>query len=136
MKYFKIEEFVDKSTYDKWGDKSIWFIDPTLLSLMVNLRELFGASITINDWLWGGEFQYRGLRPSGTPYHRQYSQHSFGRAVDFDVAGYTAEEARVKIKEWYSHGLLGTQDISLEEKVSWVHLDVRSHGQGILTFNP
>tara|TARA_R110002074_G_scaffold262405_1_gene434592 strand:+ start:152 stop:562 length:411 start_codon:yes stop_codon:yes gene_type:complete len=136
MKYFRIEEYVDKATYKRYGEKSVWFIDPRLVVLMDTLRELFDSPILINNWLWGGVYQYRGLRPSGTPWYTKFSQHSFGRAVDFDVEGFTSEEARLKIIEWHREGLLGDLDITLEGEVSWVHLDVRSHGEGLLIFYP
>lgn len=136
MRNFRIEEYVDPDTYQRFGDNSIWFIDSRLIELMDNLRDLFGTPIRINDWLWGGIYKYRGFRPSDTYYHKTYSQHSFGRAVDFDVKGYTAKEARECILEWQKNGLLGTQDISLENKVSWVHLDIREHKKGIFTFDP
>jgi len=136
MKHFQISEFVDKATYEKYGERSIWFIDGRLVRLMDELRELFGESITINSWPFGGGNQWRGLRIARSAYHSAYSQHSFGRAVDFDVANHTAEEAREKIRQWHDAGLLPVSDITLELGVSWVHLDLRCHGLGLMQFNP
>jgi hypothetical protein len=136
VRHFSIKELVDKATYAKYGESSVWFIDSSLQDLIDTLRDLFGCSITVNNWPWGGSDEYRGLRIVGSPHHSTYSQHSFGRAVDFDVKGHTAEEARLKIKKWYREGKLGDLDISLEEQVTWVHLDVRSTGIGLDTFKP
>ncbi len=133
--FFSIKEFVDKQTYNKFGEKSIWFIDNDLIVQMNQLRQLFGRKITINTWAYGGNFQWRGFRTAGSPNFAKYSSHSFGRAVDFDVEGISARRARKQIIEWYKEGLLTSKSINLETEVSWVHLDIRN-GEGLRTFKP
>lgn len=133
--YFTIKEFVDRETYRKYGSRSIWFVDKELIDQMNQLRELFGREITINNWATGGPFQWRGFRTSRSPEYTSYSSHSFGRAVDFDVKGLTAAQARKKIIGWYNEGILISKSVSLETEVSWVHLDIRNGG-GLRTFKP
>lgn len=133
--YFTIKEFVDRSTYQKYGAKSIWFVDEELIDQMNQLRDLFGREIIVNNWANGGSFQWRGLRTSKSSEYSTYSSHSFGRAVDFDVNGISAEQARVKIIQWYNEGILISKSISLEKDVSWVHLDTRNGG-GLRVFKP
>jgi len=133
--YFSIKEFVDKQTYEKFGEKSIWFIDKDLISQMNQLRELFGRQITINTWDNGGRFNWRGLRTSDSSNFTKYSSHSFGRAVDFDVEGLSGAQARKQIIQWYREGILISKSINLETEVNWVHLDVRN-GEGLRTFTP
>ncbi|UUV17983.1 LysM peptidoglycan-binding domain-containing protein [Fusobacteria bacterium ZRK30] len=133
--YFTIKEFVDRETYRKYGSRSIWFVDKELIDQMNQLRELFGREITINNWATGGQFQWRGFRTSRSPEYTSYSSHSFGRAVDFDVKGLSAAQARKKIIGWYNEGILISKSISLETEVSWVHLDIRNGG-GLRTFKP
>ncbi len=133
--YFSIKEFVDRKTYYKYKEKSIWFIDKNLIIQMNQLRELFGRKITINNWAYGGRFQWRGFRTQNSPEYTPYSSHSFGRACDFDVEGLTAEQARRMIIEWYKEGILISKSINLEKEVNWVHLDIRN-GEGLRTFNP
>ncbi|MEL4402212.1 D-Ala-D-Ala carboxypeptidase family metallohydrolase [Shewanella algae] len=134
-KHFKIYELVDRKTYNDRGEKAWQLFDPRLLKLLDQLRELFDAPITINNWYWGGQFSNRGLRTSASPYYRPYSQHSFGRAVDFDVKGLTADQSREKIIEWFNNGILEIDSITLELGVNWVHLDVRL-ADGLNTFYP
>ncbi len=133
--YFSIKEFVDKETYQKFGAKSVWFIDNDLIAQMNQLRELFGRRITINTWANGGRFQWRGFRTPDSPVYTKYSSHSFGRAVDFDVEGLSAAQARKQIIQWYREGILTSKSINLEVEVSWVHLDIRN-GEGLRTFRP
>ncbi|BCV28484.1 D-Ala-D-Ala carboxypeptidase family metallohydrolase [Shewanella algae] len=95
-KHFKIYELVDKKHIMIEVKKAWQLFDPRLLKLLDQLRELFDAPITVNNWFWGGQFSNRGLRTSASSYYRPYSQHSFGRAVDFDVKGLTADESREK----------------------------------------
>lgn len=134
-KHFGIYELVDEQTYSDRGDRAWQLFDPRLLKLLDKLRELFDAPITINDWKWGGQFENRGLRTSASPYYRPYSQHSFGRAVDFDVRGLSADESREKIRQWFNSGLLDIEGIRMELGVNWVHLDV-ANCSGIIEFYP
>ncbi|CAM3021228.1 D-Ala-D-Ala carboxypeptidase family metallohydrolase [Shewanella algae] len=134
-KHFKIYELVDKKTYNDRGEKAWQLFDPRLLKLLDQLRELFDAPITVNNWFWGGQFSNRGLRTSASSYYRPYSQHSFGRAVDFDVKGLTADESREKIRHWFSSELLDIDGIRMELGVNWVHLDV-ANCSGIIEFYP
>lgn len=133
--HFTIKEFVDRETYKKYGTRSSWFVDKELINQMNQLRELFGREITINNWATGGRFQWRGFRTPKSPEYTPYSSHSFGRAVDFDVKGLSASQARKKIIGWYKEGILVSKSISLETEVSWVHLDIRNGG-GLRTFKP
>lgn len=133
-KYFKIEEFVNKKTYQKYGQGAWMFICPRLLETMLVIRESIGFPITINTWHRGGRFSQRGLRTNIGQIVRKktlrgimyLSAHTMGRAVDFDVSGMTANEVRDWIKS--NHALLPYK-IRLEHKmrgktISWVHLDV------------
>ena len=132
--FFSINEWVDQSTYQAYGEKSWRFFDKRLLATLLYVREQIGQPITINTWSRGGQFSQRGLRTNLSPLvikksskQRLYlSAHMRGSAVDFDVKGYSAMEVR----EW----LIQKQSelpykIRLESKmngkeISWVHLDV------------
>jgi len=134
--FFCIEEFVDERTYNKWGESSWQFIDADLLRTILFIRVELDRAITINNWKWGGRFSQRGLRTNvcqivkgKTEKDRLYlSAHIMGKAIDFDVKGYTAEEVRY----WLSQNESELPcKIRLEHKfkksgepISWVHLDV------------
>ena len=88
--YFEAHEFVDRATYEKYGDRSLMFMDDRILRVVDNLRYAFDVSIKINDWKWGGNYEWSGLRTKESPWFNPYSQHSFGRALDIKVSGMTA----------------------------------------------
>jgi len=50
-KHFKIQEFVDRETYNMYGDSSIRFVDARIIITADKIREYFGKSMTINNWL-------------------------------------------------------------------------------------
>lgn len=131
-KHFKIQEFVDKKTYNKFGEFAYAFIDDRIISVLHRLREDIERPIIINDWSWGGKNQWRGLRTIDSEYYSKYSQHSFGRAVDFDVKGMDAKEVREYIKE-HIHNY--SEIKGMEEDVNWVHIDVRNQDK-FKTFKP
>lgn len=141
-KHFRIEELVDKSTHDKYGDFCWNFFDDRLLKIIDFLRETLDKRITINNWLWNGRFSYRGLRPFSYKLGAKFSQHRFGRAVDFDVEGHSAQEIRDWLKvNWtpeISFCVTGSiTSITVEEDVNWVHLAVQNNGEGIFnSFKP
>ena len=131
--YFGIEELVDKTVFDKYGEVAWKFMDELLLDCLLIIREELGKPMTINNWKWGGQFSQRGLRHNMSPMVKKknymyLSAHMFGKAVDFDVKGMTA----VEVREW----IVANEDklpckVRLEKNmkgkpISWVHLDIMS----------
>ena len=139
-KHFKLEELVSKKMHDRYGKRCWQFFDDRLLKVLDKIREEIGKPITVNNWLWGGNFHQRGFRENldTIPYVRTAnntfynSQHNFGRAVDFDVKGMTAEEVR----KWIIENQKKFPEITyMEEDVNWVHIDIRqSSHDGIYLF--
>lgn len=124
-KHFRIEELVPQETfYAHWG--ASWsFLNPHALMALDSIRELFDCPVTVNNWLWGGHFNYRGLRPKDCSIGADYSQHRLGNAFDCDVKGHTAEEVRETILA--SKDLFGIQHINcIEADVNWLHFDCRN----------
>ena len=134
MKYFKIQELVCKHVYEKWGDKAWQFLDEKLLANLEWIRERLGKPIVINNWAQGGQFSQRGLRCNTcqlviekTDLRKVYlSQHIFGKAVDFDVVGMTAEDVRRWIM---AHSSELPYPIRMEDGVNWVHMDTMATGK-------
>lgn len=129
-KYFKIFELVPLHIYKKYGDKAFMFLDDRLLKSIDTLKEIFNkGTITINNYYWGGDRNWSGLRTPESPYYSPTSQHSFGRAVDCIFSKYDVEEVRKFIidnpdKFPYIKGI--------ELGVSWLHIDVRNSDEVIL----
>lgn len=125
-KKFNIRELVCEHCYNKFKNNSWQFLSTELLSTLYKLRfEIFNAPITINTWHIGGTFSQRGLRCNmcNIPKNKTdiyLSAHCLGYGVDFNVKGYTAEQARNKIKENID---LLDYPIRLERDTSWIHID-------------
>jgi uncharacterized protein YcbK (DUF882 family) len=87
------------------------------------VREFFGKPVTVNNWKWGGSFQYRGYRPPHCMVGAAQSYHKRGMAFDFDVKGLTADVVRGFIKEHQDDPLLHLI-MRMESEVSWCHIDI------------
>ena len=122
-KYFHVKELVCPHCYAKWGQKAWQFLDTDLLYCLLLLREtIICKPMVVN---YNGHWQ-RGLRcnmcdlvKSKTSVY--LSAHVLGKAIDFNVQGMSAEEARRLIK---LHAPSFPCNVRLEKGVSWVHFDV------------
>lgn len=140
---FKIQELVPKAFYEtaKAQGKAhlLWLaFDYRALWTLVQLRKLYGPT-TVNNWLWGGDLEERGLRLLGTSTGASLSQHIFGRGIDANFKYATAEEVRDDMRK------AGCFDAGFYEKnpdspfkyircvestlngkpISWFHMDFR-----------
>ena len=123
-RYFAINELVCPHTYAKFNERSWQFLDTNALYGLLLMREtIFGVPMYVNNYK--KNITQRGLRCNlcalvkgrATVY---LTQHGFGKAWDFTVQGYTAEQARKKIIE---NAHLFPFNFRLESDVNWVHWD-------------
>lgn len=125
-KSFELYELLPRDVYEAtihYGNNRFqWFDDRALISLQ-SLREWAGKTL-VNNWYWGGNNQWGGLRPFDCPIGALYSQHKFGRAFDAKFADKTADEARHYIR---SNKAKFPYITCLEEGVGWCHLDTRNY---------
>ena len=130
--YFKIQELVSRSVYKKYGEKCWEFIDDKLIITIDSLREFFEKPITINNWLWNGNLEQRGLRTnideivlSKTNSGKVYvSQHCLGKAVDFNVKGIESKDVFniiLQNKDKFPY-IRRIEDI--KDTPTWVHIDI------------
>lgn len=156
-KNFKLQEFVPKATYEKYGINAKWYITQTIVDIAQEmadiLEELYPNSyITINNWHSGGSRQYSGYRPPDADSRNKKlnfkgafeSQHKFGRAIDiqcFKKGGIqlTSKEVNKIIfdneKRLMDKGLTTVEDFA--DTNGWSHLDCRwSDLPNILVVNP
>ena len=123
--HFKIEELVDKATFEYWqhNPSVLWgLFDDRALATLVALRRRFGPC-SINDWYWGGSYQYSGFRPPHCSIGAELSQHKFGRAFDCKFANYSAEEVRDYV---LNHPEEFPYITHIEGDVDWFHFDTRA----------
>lgn len=130
-KWFNIKELVSPGTYSARGEKAWQLLDDRLLITLDRLREKYGR-MTVNNWSYGGNREWSGLRTPDSPWYSTYSQHSFGRAADIIFNDVTAEEVRQDILAAPDDNTF-VNITSFEEGTSWLHVDVRNVDR-ILTF--
>jgi len=124
MIFFQPSEVLPKSWLDQYGEKALLAMDERILMSIDALRQYFAVPIMVNNWASGGQFYYRGLRTPQCPQYSADSQHSFGRALDFDVLGLTADYVRGVIMANRARWPLIT---ALELNVDWIHADCRDN---------
>jgi len=123
-KYFEIHEIVSKDMYHLKGEKAWRYVHKDLIQAIDTLKERFPqGTATINNYYWGGDRQWSGLRTPDSPYFSFTSMHSFMQAVDIKFSAYTAEEVR---KDILTNQELYPTIKGLELGVSWVHIDIRN----------
>lgn len=122
-----VKELVPPDIYKEYGEKSLRFIDPKIISILKYIREWYNKPIYINTWHIGGNGYYRCLRTSESPVYKWHSCHSFGRAADFtideidpaqiqkDIVGDMADDLKV----------LGLTAIE-KDTATWTHISVSS----------
>ena len=126
---FIIQEFVPRRIYEVWGQKSIWFINPNMIRFCQWLKDQTDSTVTVNDWCFGGSYQFSGLRPFDCKIGASMSQHRFGNAIDVKVKGWDAEDVRNLVRKNFGvlNDMFGLSTIELDTP-SWVHVDFRFTG--------
>jgi hypothetical protein len=125
---FSLVEFIPQSVWNQFHESGLWFIDPRLITSVQWLRKMLKVPLVINNWHSGGTFQNRGFRPKSSPVWKEFSQHSFGRALDLS----SPDMPHKDVYKW----VLDNQDLILantafttvediEAAPTWLHLDIR-----------
>jgi len=142
-KYFDIRELVCSHTYQKFGDESWQFLDTEALHTLLVLRtKILKCGMVINDYIFGGGNEQRGLRCNICPIPKDktdknqiyLSAHCNG--AGFDVVfgkhtGMTAEKARRLI---YQYQDLLPYNVRIEKEVTWLHIDCYDKGVKVYEF--
>jgi len=131
-KHFDIRELVPKHVYDDRGIKAWRLLDPKLITTLDALREAYGP-MTVNNWHWGGNAQWRGLRTSQSPIGSQYSQHRYGRAADVTFRDRISASIRFEIMD---NPELFPFITELETDIKWFHFACGTNVRRIMTYKP
>lgn len=121
--YFQVSELVCGHTFSRWGERSWQFLDTDYLAaLLVIRRDILQLPMICNT----SSATQRGLRCNVCELVKEkkknyLSSHILGKAGDFTVKGLTAEQARERIIQ---NAHLLPCNIRLEDKVTWLHIDV------------
>lgn len=134
-KYFDIEELVCPHVYERFGESAWSFIDSRLLEVLLFIREGINKPIYVNNWKDKGGQSQRGLRCNCCALVKEkaslekvyLSSHIFGKGIDFNIKGMTAEQVRKWIVEYKTEL---PYKVRIEKDVNWVHIDIMPYGMG------
>lgn len=131
--HFTASELFPDAVIKKYPPRLYWgFYDQRLLEFIDWLRKELDRPIRVNINAAGVKnFQNRGFRPNTYTSKLYCSQHCFGRAIDFDVDGMSAEDVRQWLRDNKDRLPL---PIWVEDGVNWVHIDIRQSDEGMLYF--
>ncbi len=126
-KSFKIHELVPRKMYNQYGEKAWRYVDVRLIETIDKLKEIFNqGTMTINNYGFGGNREWSGIRTPDSKWYSYGSQHSFANAFDIVFSAYEADVVRQYIidnPEEFPH-IKG-----IEMGISWVHIDVRNEDE-------
>ena len=124
MDYFELHELVDKPTWERLGNKSIWMLNPTAVKGLIALRKELNSPMTVNNYFWGGNLSNRGYRSIYSTVGGKFSQHRVGNAWDINVKGMTPDQVYDYILENYkAFGITTIEHKSFTQ--TWTHIDFR-----------
>lgn len=122
---FLAQEFLPKETFELFNCSGLRFINPKILVLMEVLRYNYDKPIRINNWHIGGIFNGRCLRLANNKDYKQYSDHTFGNAIDFEVIGVSAKQVQEDCIEKFHSSLLCVGVTGMEINTpTWTHLSM------------
>jgi len=125
-KYFAIYELVPKELYELVHEDVLWRMVPEgIITFIDKLKEKFHeGSMTINNYFWGGDRNWSGLRLIGSKYYSKTSRHSSFDAVDIVFSKYDSADVRKYVldnqDEFTEIG--GIEDF---DGMTWLHGDIR-----------
>lgn len=122
--HFFLDEVISPEIYKQCGMMSASFISERLIFGVEKLRRALDKPITINNWMFGGEFKHSGLRPMDCAEGAKWSDHKFGHAMDIKIAGMHSFDVQIYIEQ---HWLDYSQFFTAVEKHTdgWTHVSDR-----------
>ena len=136
--HFKIQELVDRKTFEKYGESAWMFLNPLVLMSLEGLRLFLEFPIIVNNWTIGGKYEFSGFRSRACNIGADYSQHRFGNAFDVKCQKFTPIEIFQKIMNNQDNSLF--QYITTIEDTaytpSWTHIDCRNIPNRIKVVKP
>ncbi len=123
-KYFALHELLPKELFETNSIDGWKLLDSRILITIDKLKEIFpNGTITINNYFWGGNRNWSGLRTPNSNYYSPTSQHTFGRAIDAKFSEYDEDYIRTYIIE---HPKEFPHITGIEMGISWLHIDCRN----------
>ncbi len=131
-KYFEIHELVSEELYERKGEGAWRYVPVLLIVALDTVKERFpNGTMTINNYAWGGNRKWSGVRTPDSPYYSLTSIHSFLGAIDAIFSAYDAEEVRQDI---INNPEIYPMVKGIELGISWLHMDIRNEDE-LVTFS-
>ena len=95
-RHFKIHELVPLPIYKYTHEELMWgMLNPKLIESIDAIKDKFpNGTMTINNYFWGGERGWSGIRTKESPWYSATSQHSVGKAIDCVFSEYETDDVR------------------------------------------
>lgn len=141
--YFKIHELVSPEIYDVLGEELCWHLLPDIVKQQLDaIREEFysyaGMGIIINNWGFGGQYKYSGVRPKNCKIGAPNSKHKQWVAFDLKASKiHRTDELQEFIKHMGKSFNISRIE-NFEHTPSWVHIEIYITGGVVepIWFNP
>lgn len=149
---FDLREFVSPAVYKRFGNQSIWFVNPWCFEFAQFVKdwlsEEYGeeVTITINNWLWNGPrkwschrtYQYISRQIKSGKKPATLSQHIGGQAHAIDFIAKKKSSGEVISSDEIREKMIAQSDLMLSKGLTtlegskwaptWVHADNRPTG--------
>jgi hypothetical protein len=130
IKNFMSYELIPKKYYEYFdkigsGEMGLRYINSNLIYFIDFFRDYLKLPIVINNWFSGGDKDGRTLRLMDDPTYKQYSDHSHGNAIDFNVIGLNSSDIFDIITQKIPETFLKMGGVSIEAvslTPTWTHL--------------
>lgn len=136
---FSAKELLPKIVFDKYGELGLRYIDTRVLACLNFIRDTLEKTIYVNTWSFASKDKPGTLQANGKPFdgrtlrlqsdsdYSTYSDHSYGRAIDFDVVG----ENSLDIQKYITKDIVCSTKLkelgltNIEDSTSgWTHISV------------
>jgi hypothetical protein len=127
---FRLEELVGPETFERLGDNCWKLFNQNFLldvdKFVSDLKRDLGVrGVTVNNWLWKGNFKQSGFREQNTSVGAPRSQHKQGNALDMKFNGCTVAQALAYLEINKSRYPFITTVENIAFTPTWLHVDGR-----------
>lgn len=153
---FYAHEFVAPEIWEKWGTRSIRYIQESIIRGAQFLRNKAGVGVTICNYKFGGTYRdsgtrtlqsyermYGGKTKGKAKYLATYSMHKFTGAADLKIGKLTSHQMAALVDKYEKELMeIGIRRIENPDKTKgrnrdWLHIDTANTGLDyIIKVNP
>lgn len=136
--HFSVRELVDPETVDAMGEERAGnTVDPRLIMALETLRAVLDCTpIIINDYEWGGNFKYSGVRPCTYTKGAKFSSHRYGNTADLKFPALDpiwVQHFILEHEHEFPH-IVRMEDAAITK--TWLHIECGDRSGPINVFQP